>query len=568
MRAAPIDAAEEGSDTMADASHPIEGVAYLSAADAARYRKGGAWLESTAGDLLRAAARRMPDKAVLVSHEVRLTYREFDELTERLGAALIELGLRPGDRALFQMGTVAETAVALFACFKAGIVPLCSLPQYREIEMNELARRSEARAWFVQADFSAFDLPGFARKLAQGFAAIEHLIAARARAPLEGWHGFEQLIESQPLTRARERLAEVSIGLEDVLCFQLSGGTTGVPKIIPRFHAEYLGQARDWALRNAMDANSVALYALPLIHNAGQVAMLVPALVMGGTMVLMARMEPKGFFDWVERERVTHSLSIGPIAAQMLDYKDVDRHDLSSLKLLMSFNRSDALERHVKVPCVNIFGITEGLLMSSAPDWPHEARFGGVGAPVSDLDEVRLLEPGTERDAAPGRPGELCFRGPSSTRGYFRMPEVNKASFTSDGFFRTGDLMLAQRVGARTCYAFEGRMKDNIDRGGEKFGAEEVENVIARHPDIADVKVVAMPDRLLGEKACAYLIMRPGRALPSVRALGDFLVAQGLAKFKLPERVEAIDAFPVTRVGKVDKAAMRKLIADKLAAGG
>jgi len=561
-------AGEEERNTMPDARHPIDGVEYLSAADAARYCKGGAWVESTAGDMLRAAARRTPDKPVLVSYEVRLSYRELDELTERLGAALLDLGLRPGDRALFQMGTVAETAVALFGCFKAGIVPLCSLPQYREIEMGELARRSQARAWFVQADFSAFDLLGFANKLAQDFPSIEHLIVARAKNSPDGCAGLEQLIESQSLARARERLAAVQIGLEDVLSFQLSGGTTGVPKIIPRFHAEYLGQARDWALRNAMDENVVALYALPLIHNAGQVAMLVPALVLGGTMVLMARMEPKIFFDWVECERVTHSLSIGPIAAQMLDYKDIGKHDLSSLKLLMSFNRSDLLERHVKVPCVNIFGITEGLLMSSAPDWPDEARFGGVGAPVSALDEIRLLEFGTEREAAPGQPGELCFRGPSTMRGYFRMPEVNQASFTSDGFFRTGDLMLAQRIGARTCYSFEGRMKDNIDRGGEKFGAEEVENVIARHPDIADVKVVAMPDRVLGEKACAYLIMRPGRPPLSVKQLGEFLVAQGLAKFKLPERIEATDAFPVTRVGKVDKAALRKLIAEKLAAGG
>ena len=549
---------------MPDVRIPIEGVAYLDPAESARYRSVGAWVESTAGDVLRSRARELPKKWALISQERRMTNAEFDAASERLGAALLGLGLAPGDRALFQMGTVIETAIALFGCFKAGVVPVCSLPQYREIEMSELARRSEAKAWFVQADFSAFDLVGFALKLAAGFPEIREIIVARG-VPVAGTRSFDALIESQAPEVARTKMAGLSIGIEDVLTFQLSGGTTGVPKIIPRFHGEYMGQARDWARRNGMDVNLVSLYALPLIHNAGQIASLFPSVLLGGTVILMQRMDPRVFFEWVERERVTHSLNIGPAAAQMLDYADSARHELSSIKLLTSFNRSDVLERHLKVPWGNIFGITEGILMCSEPDAPHEVRYGTVGRPVSEHDEIRLLEPGTERDVAFGQAGELCFRGPTTTRGYFRMPDVNRASFTSDGFFRTGDVMKAHRIAERIHYSFEGRMKDNIDRGGEKFGAEEVENLITRHPDVADVKVVAMPDRMFGEKACAYLIMRPGKTLLSVRQVGEFLTAQGLAKFKLPERIVAIDAFPVTRVGKVDKAALRKLVAEKLA---
>jgi non-ribosomal peptide synthetase component E (peptide arylation enzyme) len=552
---------------MPDARYPIPGVTYLSASDSARYRSGGAWLDRSAGDMLRSTARRSPAKVALVAQQRRLTYADLDEATERLGAALLELGLAPGDRALFQMGTVVETAIALFGCFKAGLVPVCTLPQHREIEMGELARRSEAAAYFVQADFSAFDLTGFAVKLAGEGTSISKIIVARGAAGAgAGTHRFEALIDSMSLAQARARLASVEIGTEDVLTFQLSGGTTGVPKIIPRFHAEYMGSARDWARRQCMDDNVVQLYALPLIHNAGQIASLFPALVMGGTTVLMPRMDPKVFCEWVERERVTHSMNIGPALAQMLDYADAPRHDLSSVILLTSFNRCDLLERHLNVPCANLFGITEGVLMVSAPDAPWQARHQTVGQPVSDLDEIRLLEPGTEREVPFGAPGELCFRGPSTTRGYFRMPDVNRTSFTADGFFRTGDIMRAQRIGGRACYSFEGRIKDNIDRGGEKFGAEEVENLIGRHPHVADVKVVAMPDRMYGEKACAYVIMRPGHALLTVQEIGAYLVSLGLAKFKLPERVEAIEAFPLTRVGKIDKAALRQQIADKLAA--
>jgi non-ribosomal peptide synthetase component E (peptide arylation enzyme) len=431
--------------------------------------------------------------------------------------------------------------------------------------MGELGRRSEATAYFVQADFSAFDLTGFAAKLSANVASIRQIIVARGPAR-SGTRSFDALIDSVSLTQARARLAGIAVGMEDVLTFQLSGGTTGVPKIIPRFHAEYMGSARDWARRQRMNEHVVQLYALPLIHNAGQIASLFPALVMGGTTVLMPRIDPKVFCEWVERERVTHSMNIGPALAQMLDYAEAPRHDLSSVTLLTSFNRCDLLEQHLKVPCANLFGITEGVLMVSAPEAPREARHQTVGRPVSDLDEIRLLEPGTEREVPFGAAGELCFRGPSTTRGYFRMPEVNRASFTADGFFRTGDIMLARHLGGHACYAFEGRIKDNIDRGGEKFGAEEVENLIGRHPHVVDVKVVAMPDRVYGEKACAYLIMRPGHALLTVPEIGAYLVSLGLAKYKLPERVEAIDVFPLTRVGKVDKGALREDVARKLAA--
>ena len=183
---------------MPDANYPIPGVAYLSADDSARYRSGGAWLDCSAGDMLRAAARRSPTKWALVSQERRLTYAELDEATERLGAALLELGLAPGDRALFQMGTVIETAIALFGCFKAGLVPVCTLPQHREIEMGELGRRSEATAYFVQSDFSTFDLSGFAVKLAADVATVREIIVARG-ATSSGTRSLEALIESVSL---------------------------------------------------------------------------------------------------------------------------------------------------------------------------------------------------------------------------------------------------------------------------------------------------------------------------------------------------------------------------------
>jgi non-ribosomal peptide synthetase component E (peptide arylation enzyme) len=553
--------------------YPIEDVCYPDPAHIARHAASGGWLPLAAGELLREAARVLPDKAAIVSDEGRLSYREFDAQSERLGAALLERGLHPGDRVLFQMGTVIETAIALLACFKAGLVPVCSLPQYREIEMEALANLSGASAWLVQGDAGSFDLVAFAARMTLRCPAVRTIIVARgtrsgtgeARADVQ-ISDFADLIQTMPLATAREALATVTPQPRDVLAFQLSGGTTGVPKIIPRFHGEYIGQARAWAERTGMDESLVALYALPLIHNAGQIATLFPALILRGTMVLMARMDARTWFEWIERERVTHSLSIGPIAVQAIDYPGVVDHDCSSLRLLMSFNRADLLEAHMKVPCTNIFGITEGVLMSSAPSDATAARWHTVGYPVCASDEVCVLVPGSEERVPAGETGELCIRGPSVTSGYFRMPAINATAFTRDGFFRTGDLVRQHSIDGRLVVSFEGRIKDNIDRGGEKFGAEAVEELISRHPAIADARVVAMPDRVYGERACAWLVVRPGHEAPSLASLGEFLTGLGLARFKLPERLEVITQFPVTRVGKVDKAALRAMIATRLEA--
>lgn len=552
--------------------HPLDGVVYVSEADASRYVASGAWLPTNAGDALRETARRLPDKRALISFERQLTFREWDQASERLGAALLGIGLVPGDRAIFQMGTVVETAIALFGCFKAGIIPVCTLPQHREVEIGDLSARTDAKAHVVQADVSRFDLAGFAIGIAARQGVTRHIIVARGggppgtMGPPEGrpLHTMEGLIESITDEAARQRLSSIDIGIQDVLTFQLSGGTTGLPKIIPRFHGEYLGQSHAWGTRIALSERDTSLWTLPLIHNAGQVLMLVPTVLFGSTLVLMPRMDAGVFFDWIERERVTIVTSIGPIASYVLDYEPAARRDFTSLRLFMTLNRAEALEAHLGITAMNMFGMTEGLLTGSAPDAPADARFGTVGEPASAFDEVRLLEAGSEQQVPEGEAGELTFRGPSMTRGYYRMPDENARVFTSDGFFRTGDVMKARSIGGRDFYSFEGRLKDNIDRGGEKFGAEEIEHLIARYPGVADARVVAMPDEVYGEKACAYVIMRPGRLAPVVAELGEFLKAQGLATFKLPERVEAIESFPVTGPGKVDKAALRAMIAARV----
>jgi non-ribosomal peptide synthetase component E (peptide arylation enzyme) len=546
---------------------PIEGVADHSATETDAYRRSGSWIWSTFGDMLRAAALDSPNVTYIATDEGSLTFAQADALSESLAASLLEIGLKPGDRAIFQFGTIKEVVIALFGCFKASVIPVCTLPQYREIEIGQLTELSGAKAYFVQADFSpAFDLAAFARRMMSEHKSLMALVVARG--PVEqGEYGFTELTKrySPAAARARTRSADPLPG--DVAMFQLSGGSTGVPKIIPRMHAEYLGSAESWNARHDLRADDISLWALPLIHNAGMVLMLMPSLISRRTLVIQAKFDLVSFLRAIESYRVTYTGSIGPIAPRIIECPDIEAYDLSSLRLLFTLARAEAVEQKTGIETHLMYGITEGMLMTCHPGASAEARHSTLGWPAGIDDEACVLKIGSEQPAALGETGELCFRGAHTLRGYYNAPVITAESFTSSGFVRTGDLVRAVRVGDRDHYVFEGRLKDNINRGGEKFGAEEVENIIARHPAVNDVRVVAMPDPFLGEKACAFIIPKPGEPLPSAATLGDSLLRQGLAKFKLPERVEAIAEFPVTRVGKVDKGALRRIISDRAGAG-
>jgi 2,3-dihydroxybenzoate-AMP ligase len=202
--------------------------------------------------------------------------------------------------------------------------------------------------------------------------------------------------------------------------------------------------------------------------------------------------------------------------------------------------------------------MAEGLCMYTPRSAPLDLRLRSVGAPVSSLDEIRVYAPGTEDRVRPGEPGELCCRGPYTIRGYYRSPERNAEAFTADGFYRTGDIVVELPGGY---YALADRIKDLINRGGEKVNAAEVEELLTRHPAIDRAAVVAMPDEVLGERCCAFIVLATGAEPVDVSSLRTHLAALGVAKFKYPERVEIRDSLPTTSVTKLDKKALRAEIA-------
>jgi pyochelin biosynthesis protein PchD len=526
--------------------HPIPADAYHDPRDAARWLDAEAWLPLTIGEAVERVARDRAAASAVVDDSGRLSYGELAARTLAMAHELRARGLRPGDRVLVQLGIGRTAVVTLLALFRAGLIPVCAVARYRDYEMGALAALSGARGYIVEAGAAgAFDLVALARRVQEQHPRVEHLIVVDAEAAET--ESAADLDGPSPF---------------DVAAFQLSGGTTGVPKIIPRYHAEYLGYAAAWARRTQMGPADVLLWSLPITHNAGMLMIMLPALLLGATMVLQQRFEVEAFLGAIERERVTLTGSIGPIAPRLLDDPDPGRFDLSSLRLFVTLNRAADIERHLGVRAVNLYGITEGILAAAGPDAPVAVRHMTVGEAASEHDEVRILEVGGDAVLPDGEVGELCFRGPSTLRAYYGNPDATRAAFAPDGFFRTGDLVRVQRIDGVRCLSFEGRAKDNIDRGGEKFGVEEIELLLARHPAVQEARVVGMPDRYLGERVCAFVTPRPGRSVPTIEEVSDHLLAYGLAKFKLPERIEALAEMPVTAVGKLDRAALRRRIAE------
>jgi 2,3-dihydroxybenzoate-AMP ligase len=346
----------------------------------------------------------------------------------------------------------------------------------------------------------------------------------------------------------------------------LSGGTTALPKLIPRTHNDYVYNATQCARVSGFDENTVHMAVLPLAHNYNLSSPgIMGALACGGKVVLAPSPDGETVFPLVERERVTVIAAAVPLVANWLNSPVPKRHDIASLKAIQNGGARLAPELRQRVrdelgaTPQEIYGTAEGLINMTRLDDPDELLLESSGAPVSEADEIRVVDD-QGRDVPDGEPGELITRGPYTIAGYFAAPQADRDAFTADGFYRMGDIV---RKRGRHLFA-EGRRKDLINRGGEKISCEEVENLVLRHPAVEAVSLVAMPDPVFGERACAVVVPIPGAQL-DLPQLVAFLRAQGIASFKLPERLECVERLPTSPVGKVMKRELREWLARRVA---
>jgi 2,3-dihydroxybenzoate-AMP ligase len=532
---------------------------------AARYRAKGYWRDQSLAQEFAAVYTKFADRTALIDGEREFSYAELDRLTSNLALNLLAIGVRPQDRIVPALPNVFEFVILYFALQKIGAIPIAALVTHRYAELSQFVNLSGATTCVYPEAMGDFSFsPIIARIRTENASLKIRIVLGNAE---EGEHSLRELID-RPATLDASKLSEIKIDPTDPCIFQLSGGTTGIPKLIPRTNNDYAYNSKVAASVCEVNAESVLLLVLPIAHNLPLACPGIQGFMFhGAKIVLHANTRPAEMFQLIQKHKVTHLKVVPALLIRLINDPTIADYDLSSLKLIQSGGQRMQPEVRAKtrelIPGVFVqenFGMSEGTLMFVRADDAEEVKLETCGRPICPDDEVKLLDE-DDREVAMGEVGELTVRGPYTLRGYFGVPEYNARQFTADGFYRSGDLMRMHPSGN---YVVEGRKKDLINRGGEKISAEEVENLILMHPAIQNVACVPMPDANMGEKMCAFVVLRQGHSL-QLPQLVAFLLTKEIAKFKLPERLEILADFPASTFGKVSKKALGEMVAAKLA---
>lgn len=512
---------------------------------AAQYREAGYWRGETIDDLLRRVAADAAERVAVIDGDRQLTYATLEDEVCRTAAAFARAGLRCGQTVVLQLPNRVEFVTVFFALQRLGVVPVLALPSHRSKEISHFCHIAGAAAYVYSGAGAGEDY----RAVAIEVCGVYRDMTALRIEDLDGDTGVAQTPSAATSS--------------DVAVLLVSGGTTGLPKLIPRTHDDYLYNARAAAAFVGLTEDDVYLAALPAAHNFTLACPgILGTLSVSGTVVLAANAAPDEVFELIESHRVTVTAAVPAAARVWAEATEWSAEDLSTLRLLQ-IGGARLLPEHAPQlreafgPVVQqVFGMAEGLLNMTELDASTEVIDTTQGRPLSPGDEIRVVND-HDNDLPPGSVGQLLTRGPYTIRGYFRAPEHNVDAFTADGFYRSGDLV---RLATTGHLVVEGRVKDQINRAGEKIATAEVEEALVGHPRVSDVAVVGLPDEILGERSCAFIILDGDAGLNLTRdEVGQHLTANGLAAYKIPDEIRVVDAFPVTGVGKTDKRALSSL---------
>jgi yersiniabactin salicyl-AMP ligase len=499
------------------------------------------------GDYLRHWANGYASHTALVDGSERISYSELKRRVDRLAAALHALGLRRGERAMVQLPNGIGFVTLCFALFRLGVVPVLAMPTQRAHDIDALCRIAEPVAYFVPQRLNDFDYLPMATEMVRTHSSIRTVI-------VDGESGGSTCPALSLATLDAEPIALTAPEPGEIALLLLSGGSTGTPKLIPRTHADYAYNFTASAELCGFGSDTVYLAILPIAHNFALACPgILGALASGGTVVLSPSASPDEAMPLIEQERVTHLALVPPLAQLWTQAREWEESDLSSLRLVQVGGSrlepalAQRLPQTLGCPLQQVFGMAEGLLCYTRLDDPQDSIINTQGRPLSPQDEIRIVDE-QDRDLPDGEIGQLITRGPYTIQGYYRAPEHNAVSFTADGYYRTGDLVRRDRSGN---LIVEGRLKEQINRGGEKVSAAEVELILNDLPEVAVAVVVGTPDPLLGERICAFVQWQGASSDPG--ELRHTLRMRGLSEFKLPDQFETISHWPLTAVGKIDK---------------
>ncbi|MBI9090219.1 MAG: salicylate synthase [Desulfobacterium sp.] len=520
---------------------------------AQKYEALGYWEPLTLGEHLKEWSRQFKNRTALVEGDKRLTYSEFHQKVNALAAGFVHMGITKGDNVVVQLPNSISFVVTLFAMFRIGAVPVLAMPAHREAELAGIFEIAKPTAYIIPETYLGFNYVNMARGLLEKYSSVKYLL--------------KDSIDQDIFTRNGLVLKSLNVEFpshRDMAVLLLSGGTTGTPKLIPRTHADYAYNAKMSAQKCCMDLNSVYLAVLPIAHN---FPLACPGIIgtffSGGKVVLSRTTSYDEAFPLIEREKVTITAVVPAMASLWLQALEWDTTDISSLELLqiggstLDENLARQIMPMMKCRLQQVFGMAEGLVCYTDLRDDDHTIMTCQGKPLSVHDEIKIVDENGD-EVKKGETGELLVRGPYTIRGYYRAFEQNQKDFTRDGFYKSGDTVSFTDDG-NLCV--KGRIKEQINRAGEKIVAAEIETHLNSYPGIKDSALVAVPDEHLGERSCAFVISdRQDIPLPRIH---DYFRTLGIAGFKMPDQLEFIDFWPLTSVGKIDKKKLLSLVLEK-----
>lgn len=543
----------------------LEGFTEYKKEDAEKYNTFRWWLGITWGDLFDKATDLYPNKEGLVDSRSRLTCAQLREKVDKLAISLIKLGINKGDRVLVQLPNWNEFVFSFFALQKIGAIVVLLLPRYMQAEISHLCNLAKPRAWILPEKYGKIDYSPIIEHVLKENPQLEHIISVRGKGTGR-FINLEQLISDADLGEDSLReLANRKPDPMEVAQIMPTGGTTGLPKASPRTHNSYICNVEYHSRAWEITIQDTLLVITPVGHGMALHWGIGGALFNYAKLVLLDSTEVEDICKAIQQEKVTAIPTVPALVTRLVNFEGLGKYDLSSLKKISVGGASSTPELvksvYEKLGCkfISGFGSVEGTCIATRLQDSIETACYSVGKAVCPYDTLKIVDQ-DGRELPRNVEGELVSKGPGIFTGYFKSPQDNKDIFTRDGFSKTGDLAKIDDFGN---IRITGRIKDIIIRGGETISAIDIENLISLHPGVEDVGVVGMPDKVLGERICAYIQPNAGAKLTFDEII-SFLRDKGASVLQLPERIEFVDSIPLTKVGKADKKALREDIKKRL----
>ncbi len=533
------------------------------------YRQEGYWPNKTLGDLIEEAAIKWPERIAFVFGDKRVSFQEVNALSTRLAIGLLEIGIKPQDMVAVQLPNILEHVLAVFALGKIGAVCNTIGPVMREKEVTYVLNHCKSKAIIIPYEYHKFNHYNMVKNISSNIPSLELLIITDEVAPEEaGVVKFKTLLESyDKKSYPPDFLKKYRPDPDDISLIGFTSGTTALPKAYIHTHNTEFANTFNCEL-----ADSYSFLHKPCINLAlpgfawmyGRWCNLMTGIISGTTNVIIDPLTPENIIDTFRREKPTHIHGAPPIYRSiednLLSLKKTETVNLEMFHYAGSVMPYETAKKLRSLACVGTcYGLSEisPLCILNIFDPPY-AQIYTSGRPAWGNKVIVVDEKNSRLKV--GEEGEVAMKGPGLILGYLNQPEANNQAFFENGFFKTGDLGFFDESGY---LHITGRSKDIIDRGGLKFSPREVEELILTHPKVKDAAIVGMPDPRLGEKGCVFVVLREGNAI-KLEEIVNFLKNKGLATYKLPERLEVVEALPYTSTGKLQKYILREQIAKKL----